>query len=423
MFNYFYNILVIFIQFKKIIILKIKNCRSCKNTSLTNLYSLGKHSLTGIFPSTKNSKITKGNLSMIICNKCKLLQLENNFDANEMYGDNYGYMSSLNSSMVSHLKLKALSLKKKYNLKINNNILDIGSNDGTFLSFFNNKFKLFGCDPTIKKFSKYYRKDINQIPSFFTSKLFKDKKFDLITSISMFYDLPDPLNFAKEIKSILHNDGVWHIELSYMPMMIKNRSYDTICHEHLEYYSLRSLKYLLDKADLKIINLSFNQINGGSIEVDIAKKKSKLKESKPLINWVLKSERLNKYNEIKKHKDFFIECQNHKVLLKNLLVTLKKQNKKIIGYGASTKGNVLLQYCNINSNLLNCISEVNKFKFNKYTPGSNIKIISEKKAKLKNPDYMLVLPWHFKDNILHREQKFLKNGGKLIFPLPDIEII
>ena len=142
-----------------------------------------------------------------------------------------------------------------------------------------------------------------------------------------------------------------------------------------------------------------------------------------LINWVLKSESLNKYNEIKKHKQFFKECQNHKILLKELLVTLKKQNKKILGYGASTKGNVLLQYCNINSKLINFIAEVNKFKFNKYTPGSNIKIISEKQAKLKNPDYMLVLPWHFKDHIIKREHKFLKNGGKLIFPLPDIEII
>ena len=360
---------------------------------------------------------------MVICNKCKLLQLEHNFDANEMYGDNYGYMSSLNKSMISHLKLKALSLKKRYNLKVNSNILDIGSNDGTFLSFFNRKFKLFGCDPTIKKFSKYYRKDINQLPSFFSSKIFNDKKFNLITSISMFYDLPDPLNFAKEINSILHKDGVWHIELSYMPMMIKNRSYDTICHEHLEYYSLKSLKYLLDKAGLKIINLSFNQINGGSIEVDIVKKKSKFKECKHLINWVLKSEQLNRYNEIEKHKQFFKECQNHKILLKELLITLKKQNKKIIGYGASTKGNVLLQYCNIDSKLLNYISEVNKFKFGKYTPGSNIKIISEKEAKLKKPDYMLVLPWHFKDHILQRERTFLKNGGKLIFPLPDIEII
>ena len=360
---------------------------------------------------------------MVICNKCKLMQLEHNFDADEMYGDNYGYMSSLNKSMISHLKLKALNLKKRYNLQASNNILDIGSNDGTFLSFFNNKFKLFGCDPTIKKFSKYYRKDINKLPFFFSSELFKDEKFDLVTSISMFYDLPDPLKFAKEINSILDERGVWHIELSYMTMMIKNRSYDTICHEHLEYYSLKSLKYLLDKAGFKIANLSFNQVNGGSIEIDAVKNKSHIKECKHLIDWVLESERLNKYNEIVRQKEFFKECQNHKILLKKLLLTIKKQNKKIIGYGASTKGNVLLQYCNINSKLINFIAEVNKFKFNKYTPGSNIKIISEKQAKLKNPDYMLVLPWHFKDHIIKREHKFLKNGGKLIFPLPDIEII
>ena len=403
--------------------MKIKNCRSCKSKFLTKIYTLGRQSLTGIFPSKKNAKISKGDLSMVICNKCKLLQLEHNFDANEMYGSNYGYMSSLNKSMISHLKLKALGLKKRYRLKSNMKILDIGSNDGTFLSFFNNKYDLFGCDPTISKFSKYYRKDINQISSFFSSKLFENKKFDLISSISMFYDLPDPLTFAKEINSILSSNGVWHIELSYMPMMIKNRSYDTICHEHLEYYSLKSLKYLLDKANLKIINLSFNQINGGSIELDITKKKSKLKECKHLINWVLESERLNKYNEIEKHKIFFKECQNHKTLLKKLLLTLKKQNKKILGYGASTKGNVLLQYCNIDSKILNYIAEVNKFKFNKFTPGSNIKIISEKEAKRRKPDYLLVLPWHFKDHIIKKEQNFLKNGGKMIFPLPDIEII
>ena len=360
---------------------------------------------------------------MVICNNCKLLQLEHNFDANEMYGDNYGYMSSLNRSMISHLKMKALNLINKYKLKSNSNILDIGSNDGTFLDFFNKKFNLFGCDPTIKKFSHLYRKDISKLPFFFSSKLFKNKKFNLITSISMFYDLPDPLDFAQQIQSILNDKGIWHIELSYMPMMIKNTSYDTICHEHLEYYSLRSLKYLLDSANLKIINLSFNQINGGSIELDIAKKKSNFKECKHLINWVLESERINKYNEIEKQKSFFKQCKNHKYLLKKLLLTLKKQNKKILGYGASTKGNVLLQYCEIDNKILNNIAEVNKFKFNKFTPGTNIKIISEKEAKLKKPDYLLVLPWHFKDHIIKREQNFLKNGGKLIFPLPDIEII
>jgi len=403
--------------------MKIKNCRSCKSNRLIKVYSLGKQALTGIFPPKKNTKITKGDLSMVLCKKCKLLQLQHNFDSKEMYGDNYGYMSSLNKSMEFHLRVKAINLIKKYNLKSKNSILDIGSNDGTFLSFFSKNFKLFGCDPTIKKFSKFYRKDINQLPFFFSEEHFKNQKFNLITSIAMFYDLPDPLKFAKEIHNILDDKGVWHIELSYMPLMIKNTSYDTICHEHLEYYSLFSLKFLLNAANLKIINLSFNQINGGSIVLDISKKKSKYKECKQLIDWVLEREKLNKYNELEKQKSFFKECQNHKILLKKLLKTLKNQNKKVLGYGASTKGNVLLQYCNIKSDMINNIAEVNKFKFNKYTPGTNIKIISEKEAKLKKPDYFLVLPWHFKDHIIKREKNFLKNGGKLIFPLPDIEIV
>ena len=360
---------------------------------------------------------------MVICDKCKLLQLENNFNPFEMYGDNYGYMSSLNKSMISHLNIKSINLKKRYKFKSKDTILDIGSNDGTFLSFFSKKFNLYGCDPTIKKFKNYYRKDINKIDNFFSADLFRNIKFSLITSISMFYDLPRPLEFAKQIHSILKNNGVWHIELSYMPMMIKNTSYDTICHEHLEYYSLKSLKFLLDKAKLKIINLSFNQINGGSIELDITKKNSKHNECKDLINWVLKSEKLGQYNEVSRQKRFFKECENHKILLKQLLKTLKKQNKKIIGYGASTKGNVLLQYCNINDKLISNIAEVNKYKFGKYTPGSKIKIVSEKKAKESNPDYFFVLPWHFKDHIIKREDKFLRAGGKLIFPLPDIEII
>jgi len=403
--------------------LKIKHCRSCKNIKLTKVYSLGKQSLTGIFPSKKNSKVTVGQLSMVLCSKCKLLQLENNFNPHEMYGDNYGYMSSLNNSMVSHLKLKCEQLKSKYKFNINDNILDIGSNDGTFLSFFSKKLNLYGCDPTIKKFSKYYRKDINQIQDFFSSKFFGNKKFKLITTISMFYDLPEPLKFAKEINSILTKDGIWHIELSYMPMMIKNISYDTICHEHLEYYSLHSLKYLLDKAGLKIINLSFNQTNGGSITLDVSKKFSKYKKCEYLISWILKSEKLYGYNTIKRQKEFFKACKTHKILLKKLIQNLKKEGKSIYGYGASTKGNVLLQYCNFNSKEIKYIGEVNKFKFNRYTPGSKIKIISEQKLKKMKPDYLLVLPWHFKDHIIKKEKDYLNSGGKLLFPLPDIEII
>lgn len=378
---------------------------------------------TGIFPISKNSKVPQGKLKLIRCKRCTLLQLEDNFDSNLMYGKNYGYMSSLNKAMEFHLKLKSRYLLETYKLKRGNSILDIGSNDGTFLSFFKNNFDLYGCDPTIKKFKNYYRKDIKLIPDFFSANKFKNQKFDLITSIAMFYDLPDPLKFANDIKHVLSKNGIWHVEMSYMPSMLNNSSYDTICHEHLEYYSVKSLKYLMDLANLKIINISFNQINGGSISLDIAKRDSKYSENKVLLKWLLLRENLNGFNTLKAQKFFFQNCKKHKLLLNDLLKKLKSQGKKIYGYGASTKGNVILQYCKINKNYLDCIVEVNSFKYNRYTPGSKIKIVSEQNIKKNKPDYLLVLPWHFKEHILKKEKKLLDDGIKFIFPLPEIEIV
>ena len=205
--------------------------------------------------------------------------------------------------------------------------------------------------------------------------------------------------------------------------MLNMNSYDTICHEHLEYYSLTSLKYLMDIVGLKIIKISFNDINGGSIAIDVAKKYSVYREVSAQIKSILSEEKKKKYNEINTQKKFFLNCKKNKTLLVNLLKKLKKNNKIVYGYGASTKGNVILQYCRIKDNLINKIVEINKFKYNKYTPGTKIKIISESEAKSINPDYYLVLPWHFKKNIIEREKKYLKKGGKLIFPLPKIQIV
>ncbi len=403
--------------------MKISKCRICNSTRLTKIFNLGNLVYTGIFPENKNTKVPSGNLSLIHCRKCKLLQLENNFNSKIMYGSNYGYMSSLNSSMEKHLKEKSKNLIKKYKLNKNKNILDIGSNDGTFLKFFSNKNNLFACDPTIFKFKKHYKKNIKLITKFFSSKHFKSKKFNLISSIAMFYDLPDPLKFARDVKSILDDNGIWHIELSYMPLMLNMNSYDTICHEHLEYYSLTSLKYLMEMVGFKIIKISFNDINGGSIAMDVAKKDSVYKEISTRIKSLLNEEKRKKYNEIKTQKNFFLNCKKNKILLVNLLKKLKKNNKTVYGYGASTKGNVILQYCRIKENLINKIVEINKFKYNRYTPGTKIKIISESDVKSINPDYYLVLPWHFKRNIIEREKKYLKKGGKLIFPLPKIQIV
>ena len=406
--------------------MKIKQCRSCDSIKIVKVFDIGSQSLTGIFPKNKNDVIPKEPLNMVFCTNCKLLQLENSFNPKKMYGDNYGYMSSLNSSMIDHLKIKAENLKKIINLKKKDIICDIGSNDGTFLSFFSKKYKLVGVDPTIKKLSKYYRKDIIKIPDFFSKKNLEKKinqKLKIITSISMFYDIEKPVEFAKEVHEILDDNGIWHLEQSYMPAMIKNNSYDTICHEHLEYYSLKVIKKIIEKAKLKIHDVEINDINGGSIAITVAKKNSNFKEDSDLIKWLLNKENLFKYNKIETFKKFFIEIKKHKTLFKNLLLELKKNNKKVIGYGASTKGNVILQFCKIDSKLLTSICDVNKFKYNRYTPGSRIKIISENDAKKIKPDYYVVLPWHFKNFILNKEKNYIKKGGKFIFPLPDIEIV
>ena len=364
---------------------------------------------------------------MVMCNKCKLLQLENSFDVNVMYGENYGYLSSLNPHMIKHLKIKSKKLKKISHLGNQETVMDIGSNDGTFLSYYKRTNNLIGVDPTIKKFKYKYRKDIKTVPNFFSynevKKYLIKQKAKLITSIACFYDLPNPTKFVEDIYQSLDDDGVWHFEQSYMPSMIKNISYDTICHEHLEYYSLKSVKYILDKVGFKINSIELNSINGGSFALTVSKKKSSYQINNKIINWLLYKEELFKFNDFKTIKDFSINAQKKKILLKNLINNLLDMDKKVLGYGASTKGNVILQYCKIDNSMIPYIGEVNSFKYNKFTPGTNIKIISEKKLKALKPDYLLVLPWHFRDFIINKEKKFLNDGGHFIFPLPDIEII
>jgi hypothetical protein len=389
--------------------------------------SLGNQYFTGIFPNSINQNIPKGDLGMVICNKCSLLQLQNFFDADVMYGENYGYLSSLNLHMVKHLKSKSDKLKKISQLEKDDIVIDIGSNDGTFLQNYSKDFILIGVDPTIKKLKNFYRKDIIKISNFFNKDLvneyLRNKKAKIITTISMFYDLPSPITFAKDLWDCLDEQGVWHLEQSYMPMMIKNTSYDTICHEHLEYYSLKSIKYIFDIVGFKIIDLEFNDINGGSFAITVSKKNSKYKENLKIIEWLLKKEDIYKCNSSLTHKNFFQNIEKHKKLFRELLLNLKDMKKKIIGYGASTKGNVILQYCGINSKILDVIVDVNKDKHNKFTPGSKIKIVEESFIKKLKPDYMVVMPWHFKSFIMNKEKPFLNGGGKLIFPLPDIEIV
>jgi hypothetical protein len=406
---------------------EISKCRISGSENLVTVLSLGEQYLTGVFPKSIDEEVSKGPLDLVWCPDSGLLQMKQSYDSNEMYGDNYGYRSGLNNSMVKHLQNKISFLEKLVKPTDDDLVIDIGSNDATSLKAYKSKCRKVGIDPTGSKFKEFYTDEITLLPDFFSADVFNSvfagSKATIITSIAMFYDLEDPNHFVRDIEAVLADDGVWHFEQSYMPSMLRTNSYDTICHEHLEFYSFRVVKNILENAGLRVIDVQMNAINGGSFAVTACKTNAKYKSNAPIINWMLKQEDEMGLDTPKPYRDFEERVFRHRKNLTELILALVEDGKTVFGYGASTKGNVLLQFCGLTNKHIPYIAEVNEEKFGCFTPGTNIPIISEKEAREMNPDYFLVLPWHFKNSILEREQKFLENGGKFIFPLPEIEIV
>jgi hypothetical protein len=409
-------------------VININECRFCKSANLITVLSLGEQYLTGVFPRSPKEKITKGPLDLVFCTSCGLLQMKQSYPVDEMYGKNYGYRSGLNQSMVRHLEHKVNTLEKIAPITSNDIVIDIGSNDATLLKAYQTDCLKIGIDPTGIKFKKYYTgEDIVLIPDFFNADKFHakfpSKKAKIITSIAMFYDLENPLQFVEDIEKCLDNNGIWHFEQSYMPSMLRTNSYDTICHEHIEFYSFKVIKNMLEQKGLRVIDVTVNAVNGGSFAVTACKKDAIYEPNDPIINWMLKQEDDLGLDTPKPYSDFEERVFKHRKDLKCLIESLVADGKKIIGYGASTKGNVLLQFCGLTKEHIFCIAEVNSDKFGAFTPGTLIPIISETEARKMKPDYFFVLPWHFKNGIIEREKDFRANGGKFIFPLPEIEII
>lgn len=408
---------------------EISQCRISDSTDLISVLKLGNQALTGVFPHDSNENVTVGPLELVWCPKTGLLQLRHTYDSSEMYGDNYGYRSGLNQSMVDHLTKKVGFLENLVKLQPGDVVVDIGSNDCTSLKAYTTKgIRRIGIDPTGNKFSEYYPSDVTLVPDFFSADAYasveKSKKARIVTSIAMFYDLDSPVAFAKQIQQILADDGIWHFEQSYMPSMLRMNSYDTICHEHLEYYSLSVVKKILEMAGMRLIDVVMNSINGGSFAVTAAKQENtSLKANDTVINWLLDQEDRMGLNTPRPYREFEERVFRHRDDLTRLIRSLNADGKKVLGYGASTKGNVVLQFCGLNASDIPAIAEVNEEKFGRVTPGSHIPIISEAEAKAMKPDYFLVLPWHFKEGILRREKDYLAAGGRFIFPFPEIEIV
>lgn len=405
----------------------LEACRICGNTHLVRVLDLGEQMLTGVFPKTRDENITIGPLRLVKCtggsDACGLLQLGHSYELGEMYGENYGYRSGLNASMVQHLHSKVARILASIDLRDGELVVDIGSNDSTTLQAYPTSGPvLIGMDPTGVKYRNYYPPHIQLIPDFFSSSLLKDrfpgKKAKVITSFAMFYDLENPTAFMREIHEVLADDGIWVFEQSYMPAMLETNSYDTVCHEHLEFYALHQIKWMTDRVGLKILDVALNDVNGGSFSITVSKSGGDTSVS-PSAQKIIDAERAMGLDTLAPYEAFAKRTARSKQDLQQFIRTAHAEGKKVAALGASTKGNVLLQYCGLTERDVFCVGDVNADKFGCYTPGTWIPIIPEDELLAMKPDYLLVLPWHFRP-FFERSWKFA--GLKLVFPLPKLDV-
>ena len=405
--------------------MKIKKCRICNSINFHELFSLGNLSFTGKFTKSKINNIPRDYLNLVMCKKCKLVQLDRSFNPKFLYSKDYGYRTGINKTMTEHVKSVAKEVIKISKVKKDDYVLDIASNDATLLNFYPKYIITFGVDPLVKKYINFYKNIDYKVSSFFNIKDIKKKrirkKFKIITALSVFYDLRDPNKFIREVSEILDKEGIFVLDHADLYSIIKNNIFDTICHEHLGYFSSKIIINMIKKNGLKVFNHEFNDINGGSSRYYIAHKNSKYKVQDSITKVLNKEDKIGLHSK-KTFDNFFKRIIRENKKLISLIAKIKSNNLSIHGYGASTKGNVLLQFCDIGSEQLDYIADRNPFKFNMYTPGTKIKIISEKESRFLNPNYYLVLPWHFKNEILEREKKQVKKGVKFIFPLPNLNV-
>lgn len=411
---------------------KITCCRICRNPNLLTVFDLGSQALSSRFPKIGDRDPIEAPLTLVKCDdttdqaKCGLLQLSHNVSGDELYLQHYGYRSGLNNTMIQHLGGLVKEIEGKIELKTDDVVLDIGSNDCTLLKTYSLGDKLYrlGIDPTGKQFAQYYPDSVCLKADFFNADTYSQatcNKAKVVTTISMFYDLPDPVAFAKDIKSVLAPDGIWVSEQSYCLTMLERNSFDTICHEHLEYYTLQQFQYIAHAAGLRIVDVSLNECNGGSFRVTLAHDDSSLKQSEAVDTMVQREKEIALYT-LKPLAAFVQRCEHMKMELMLFLSEQKAAGKTIYLYGASTKGNTLLQYYGLDHTIITAAAERNPEKYGRCTPRTHIPIISEAEMREQKPDFLLVLPWHFKTEFLQREKEYMARGGIIVFPLPQLEV-
>ena len=390
-------------------------CRLCKNPNLESVFSLGNQYINDFVEESRVGKGLKAPLEIVHCNNCDLAQLKDTAPQELLYSRQYWYRSGVTDTMKKELKNIVDEVNNKIELKDNDIVLDIGANDGTMLSYYNSNLVKVGCEPANNLINELENNADITIHDFWSSEAFyrrlpKNKKAKVVTAIGMFYDLDDPTAFVSDIQKVLDDDGIFVAQLMTLAPMLKKNDLGNICHEHIEFYSYESLVYMYEKCGLQIVEVSENDVNGGSYRI-YAKKLSTKSIAYP--------ENATKKDLI----DFKKRIDQIKLDCIDFLTKEKNLGKTIHAYGASTKGNVILQYFGLNTDLIDYASERSPEKYGRYTVGSWIPIISEEESRRLKPDYYFVLPWAFFDEMYTREAKWRESGGKFIVPFPEFRVV
>jgi SAM-dependent methyltransferase len=403
----------------------------------TKLFSLGELYVSDFINVDSDARAGKHDMTLVIDERYGAARLEKCTPIHSMFGK-YWYRSGTNLTMTNELKSIVDSVTSVHKLKDNDLWLDIACNDGTLLKAVPDNIRKLGIDPAEDSFVEESSKVADEIiQDYFTAESysrsqFKDQKASVVTCIAMFYDLDEPIDFLNDVHHVLEDDGLFVLQMSYTPLMIEQLAFDNICHEHVYYWSLFSIKRLLEDANFQIVDCQLNDVNGGSFRIYAKKSTANLATfaSRPYrdvcnvrINSLLEWESGLKLDQVDTWLDFYNRIEELKQKTVNFIKEEKAKGKIICGYGASTKGNTLLQYFGLDNTLIDAIAERSPYKFGLKTIGTNIPIISEEEMRKMNPDYMLVLPWHFISEFISREDEYLTNGGKFIVPCPQFEII
>lgn len=414
-----------------------QTCRLCGSKSLSLILDLGPQMLASAFASKDNEDrlpTRKVPLELVRCNPeldenaCGLVQLRHTFPSDIMYTD-YWYASGVNQTMRDALADITSKVVQYVDIVKGDIAVDIGCNDGTLLkSYKNPALELVGFDPA-KNFVGVVGEGFTRINDYFNKQSYiaaKDQtKAKIVTSIAMFYDLEDPVSFSKDIFDILADDGIWVLQMADLPNMLAHNMFDNICHEHTTYYSLAPMEYIFKRCGMKLVDVEMNNVNGSSYRFYIRKASG----PDPTVDAVkrIAKVRFDEFNMAldtdEPYKKFKENIERNKSDLLFFINQERAKGKKIFVYGASTKGNVLLQYCGLNEEIIPYAAERNPRKWGTRTLGSNIPIISEEDARAMNPDYFLVLPYHFLDEMIVREKEFIDRGGKFIVPVPSVKLV